>query len=438
MGKAVSDEAAAAAPPAASAATARRALSIQREDLRTVLDEHPAFRRFFWQHEKAARERLVEDWQGRYDDEALDCSGRTKALRLWAERCVDAGLFDGGGGGGSASTAAAPALAIGQEVEVRDRGERWRRGRVRSVHPLRVRPEGAAAGRNWCDAVWHEVRPVPFAVGQRVRVRDSAAAPWRGGVVRVSGAGGGCRVTLLGGDGAHAFGFVAALPVVRRVSVEAAGAVAGGDGGGGDPCGVCLQPLTAAESWRVCPEVRGHYFHRECLEKHVEETPCCPSCRCVDSDGEGDGEAVSPGAAAAAAETAGAVAARKDAALQVGDVVTVKGRAELGVVVSLAAHADAERAVRRAGEEAVGVAFSQQPEASAGEAVALRDVIGLRQPPVLGARLVICNLAGKEGSPLNGRVGTCVGYSGQRVVVLLEHTTDRASVRTGNVRLAAA
>ena len=361
------------------AETTSRALAILKEDLRNVLDDHPRFREFFWKHEKAARERMVEDWQQRYENEELDFSGRTKNLREWAERCVEGKLFES-----DTTTTTTPTFTIGQEVRMRDIGESWQEGTVHTLTPLRIKPTSSASG-NWRDAVWHEVAPFAFNIGDKVRVRDSTTAPWKPGVVKAKNP---TRVRLHNGDGAHVFSFIDAFPALIPVEPRE------------EPCQICSLslmrgPIGVAQvsASRVCGV---HAFHTVCLGQHLERNAACPMCREVVAGGEGGGPPKN---------------------VHTGDTVTVKGFPGKGLVCA----------------PEVGGKVAVQFGASA-ERVDVADVLGAFKPPSLGQQLQVCNLEGKKSAELNGEIGTCVGFLGERVVVLVQRTWK--ALRMGNVQLA--
>eukprot|EP01063_Lacrimia_lanifica_P024274 TRINITY_DN32210_c0_g1_i1.p1 TRINITY_DN32210_c0_g1~~TRINITY_DN32210_c0_g1_i1.p1 ORF type:complete len:379 (+),score=140.98 TRINITY_DN32210_c0_g1_i1:78-1214(+) len=366
------------------------ALVLLKEDLRTLLDAHPKFHAFFWQHPEPVRAGLVKDWQGRYAQEDYDYSGRSKHLREWVEKLLAAGMFDGEEAGAR--------FAAGEKVRVRDAGEAWREGVVHTADPLRVRPLGGGAEKNWRDALWDEVERLAFSVGEKVRVTDDAEGDyaWRGGVVKALDP---LRVRLNGGDGAHEFLRVEPLPPITFSTFAeeqtAHPAVAG-------VCLVCRYhpPFASNEKVAKCCD-RGHIFHAECLVKAFERAPYCPACRFAPAD-------------SAAALVSTPAAAR----LRPGDVVTARGHSSPGVVLP-----DPTPTPDR-----VAVDHSDGAPAAYREA----DLIGPARPPAVGARLVVCGLA--SAAALNGAEGACVGFLRGRVVV--EVGGARKAFKIGNVRLA--
>lgn len=86
-------------------------------------------------------------------------------------------------------------VSIGQRVRCRDRGERWQYGTVTSLGPTRVRADGWRCPVRWdeveeCDdEPWptgEEAQPPPqFAEGQRVRCRDVGERWFKGTVMSV-------------------------------------------------------------------------------------------------------------------------------------------------------------------------------------------------------------------------------------------------------------
>ncbi|KAJ9443457.1 Protein goliath [Diplonema papillatum] len=408
--------------------TAPLPLEILREDLRNVLDAFPDFRAFFWKHGDAARAVLAGDWQARYETEEWDYSGASKRLREFVTELRAGGYFNvrdpAAHAGKFACAEPAPsAFAVGQDVRMRDEGEPWQDGVVKSVQPLRVRPSGSsAAGKNWRDAPWHEVQALPFSVGQAVRVRDRKTQ-WKPGKVKALNP---LRVELSGSSGSHCFDFVERLPEVKPVGrYEEHPDLS-------DPCcGICLAAYTPDDELASPSDACAHVFHQACLRSWFNEHPACPICR-VDGSPPPPLPPTAATGGAKRVEIPGGGTPQGDAALAAppGGVYLA-----VGAAVSLKSDDRGYEVVGFTPEGGVLVEGRLADGRRDGRrvAVAADDVIGRNHPPRLGTTLRIHGLS--ERKELNDTTGLCIGFVKSRVVLLLLNSTDdRKALRLENVR----